>query len=96
VPRWPIAAAALPLAYLAREAAGPLLGTVVLVALGVLALRPHPRLDRRRRLALAAAALVAFVSVHLLDLVTGIAIALAMPSAALAVLAWREVDTRNA
>ncbi len=44
MPRWPVALAALPLAYLGREAGGPVLGTVVLVAMAAIALRPHPRL----------------------------------------------------
>ena len=92
MPRWPIAAAALPLAYAAREVAGPVLGTIVLVALAAIALRRHPRLDARRRVLLAAAALVAFAAVHLIDLAAGIALALAVPSAALAALAWRELD----
>ncbi len=95
MPRWPLAAAALPLAYVARELAGPALGTVVLVAVAALALRPHPRLDGRRRAALAAAAIVAFAAVHLIDLATGIVLALALPSAALAVLAWRALDARR-
>ena len=95
MPRWPLAAAALPLAYVSREAAGPVLGTIVLVAVAALALRPHPRLDTRRRVLLAAAALAAFVAVHLIDLATGIVLALALPSLALAALAWREIDTRT-
>jgi hypothetical protein len=92
VPRWPLAAAALPLAYLGREVSGPALGTVVLVVIAALALRPHPRLDARRRARLAAAALAGFVAVHLIDLATGIVLALAVPSAVLAALAWRELD----
>jgi hypothetical protein len=92
VPRWPLAAAALPLAYLGREVAGPALGTVVLVVIAALALRPHPRLNGGRRALLAGAALAGFVAVHLIDLATGIVLALALPSAVLAVLAWRELD----
>jgi hypothetical protein len=71
-------------------------GTVVLVGLAAIALRPHPRLDTRRRAALALAAVVAFAAVHLIDLAAGIAVALAVPSAALAALAWREVDAPTA
>ena len=96
LPRWPVAAAALPLAYLARELAGPVLGTIVLLAMAALTLRPHPLLDGRRRAALATAALAAFVAVHLIDLATGIVLALAVPSAILAALAWRELDAPTA
>lgn len=93
MPRWPVAAAALPLAYLARDAAGPALGTLVLVALAALVLRPHPQLDARRRAVLAGVAVLAFVAVHLIDLATGVVVALTLPSALLAAIAWRELDS---
>jgi hypothetical protein len=92
MPRWPIALAALPLAYAARAGAGPVAGTAVLLVLGALALRPHPRLDGGRRAALAAAAVLAFAAVHLIDLAAGAGLALAAPSAGLAALAWRTLD----
>ncbi len=41
---------------------------------------------------MATAAMIAFVCVHLLDLVLGVGVALALPSAALAMLSWRELD----
>lgn len=92
MPRWPLVAAALPLAYLGRELAGPAVGTAVLVAIAAVALRPHPRLDARRRATFVAAAVAGFVAVHVIDLAAGIAVALLLPSAALAALAWRRLD----
>jgi hypothetical protein len=89
LPAWPFALAALPAAWLGRQALSPALGAILLLALfAVCATRPGVR----RRGRLAAAFLACFVAVHLIALVTGIAPALAACSIALGALTWAMAD----
>jgi hypothetical protein len=92
LPAWPFALAALPAAWLGRQALSPALGAILLVALfAVCATRPGVR----RRGRLAAAFLACFVAVHLIALVTGIAPALAVCSVVLGALTWVMADRES-
>jgi hypothetical protein len=84
-PAWLLALAALPLAWLGRQAVSPALGALLLLALfAACAVQPGVR----SRAKLAAAFLGCFVAVHLLAHLTGIYAAMVVCALALAGLTW--------
>lgn len=89
VPAWPLALAALPLAWLGRQAVSPALGALVLLALfAACAARPGVR----SRGKLAAVFLGCFVAVHVLALGTGVAIAMVVCAVVLGGSTWALAD----